>query len=306
LILCKNDDARPLGLQDREDHSQVCRRIFLDDHSPFCVFSKKKRCQGCFSAYFTALTGSFMSKHHAEHAKKEKDRENPAVPVEETAEKPENVVEQASGNLSENAAQAEAETQGTGPEKAEAKAAEKGVSGGGGVPDQPKSPEEQIADLEAKLSEANDQYLRKAAEFENFRKRMNQEKQNAIDFANQSLLLDLISVIDDFERAIKAAETQREAAGQDPEQISASFNGLYEGISMIEKRLVSQLENKWGLKRFDSAGEPFDPNRHEAIMMEKSAEIDDPVVVEDFIKGYTLKERVVRAAKVKVLMPENA
>ncbi|MDR2177373.1 MAG: nucleotide exchange factor GrpE, partial [Treponema sp.] len=153
---------------------------------------------------------------------------------------------------------------------------------------------------------ANDQYLRKAAEFENFRKRMNQEKQTAIDFANQSLLLDIISVIDDFERAIKAAETQREAAGQDPEQISASFNGLYEGIGMIEKRLVSQLENKWGLKRFDSAGEPFDPNRHEAIMMEKSSEINDPVVAEDFIKGYTLKERVVRAAKVKVLMPENA
>ncbi|MDR1506778.1 MAG: nucleotide exchange factor GrpE [Treponema sp.] len=167
-------------------------------------------------------------------------------------------------------------------------------------------PEEKIACLEAELADANDQYLRKAADFENFRKRMNQEKQSAIDFANQGLLMDLIPVIDDFERAIKAAEAQREAAGQDTEQISAGFNSLCEGISMIEKRLVSQMENKWGLKRFDSAGETFDPNRHEAIMMEKSSEINDPVVAEDFIKGYTLKDRVVRAAKVKVIMPENA
>ncbi|GHT84642.1 protein GrpE [Spirochaetia bacterium] len=159
----------------------------------------------------------------------------------------------------------------------------------------PLSPEEQIDDLENKLREANDQYLRKAADFENFRKRMNQEKQSAIDFANQSLLLDLILIIDDFDRAIKSAENIA----------STSFDSFYEGITLIEKRLVSQLENKWGLKRFDSAGEAFDPNRHEAIMMEKSPEITEPVVQEDFLKGYTLKDRVVRSAKVKVLMPEE-
>jgi molecular chaperone GrpE len=150
---------------------------------------------------------------------------------------------------------------------------------------------EKAAALEEQLREANDQYLRKAAEFENFRKRMNREKQDAIDFANQSLLLDLIPIIDDFERALKSAETSKD------------FNGFYEGISMIEKRLISQLENKWLLKRFDSVGEPFDPNRHEAIMMDKTGEIIEPVVQEDFLKGYTLKDRVIRSAKVKVLMP---
>jgi molecular chaperone GrpE len=159
------------------------------------------------------------------------------------------------------------------------------------------SPEEKIAGLENKLREANDQYLRKAADFENFRKRMNQEKQSAIDFANQSLLLDLILIIDDFDRAIKSAESIAST--------SKEFDSFYEGITLIEKRLVSQLENKWGLKRFDSAGEAFDPNRHEAIMMEKSPEITEPVVEEDFLKGYTLKDRVVRSAKVKVLMPEE-
>jgi molecular chaperone GrpE len=170
---------------------------------------------------------------------------------------------------------------------------------------EPPSQEEKIADLEKKLAEANDNFLRKAADFENFRKRMNQEKISAIEYANQSLLLDLVNVIDDFERAIKAAETQREAAGADSEKIAASYNSLHEGIGMIEKNLISQLENKWGLKRFNSAGEPFDPNKHEAIMMEKSAELDEPVVAEDFIKGYFLKDRVIRPAKVKVVMPEK-
>ena len=157
--------------------------------------------------------------------------------------------------------------------------------------------EEKIAALEAQLGEAHDQYLRKAADFENFRKRMNREKQEAIDYANQSLLVDLIQTIDDFERAIKAAEAMAHS--------SPEFTSFYEGVSMIEKRLSSQLENKWGLKRFDSEGEPFDPNRHEALMMEKSPDAAEPVVQEDFLKGYTLKDRVIRAAKVKVLMPEN-
>lgn len=150
-----------------------------------------------------------------------------------------------------------------------------------------------IASLEAELSNYKDQYLRKAAEFENFRKRMNREKQEAIDFANQSLLLDMIPVIDDFERAIKSSESSRD------------FDGLHEGISLIEKRLVSQLENKWGLVRFESTGSVFDPNRHEGIMVEKSPEVTEPTVGEDFVRGYTLKDRVVRSAKVKVLMPQE-
>jgi molecular chaperone GrpE len=160
------------------------------------------------------------------------------------------------------------------------------------------TPEEKIAELEAKsadladqLAEARDQFLRKAADFENFRKRMNQEKQSAIEYANQSLLLDIIPVIDDFERAILAGET------------SSDLAAFLDGVKMIEKRLTGQLEAKWGLKRFNSAGEPFDPNMHEALMMEKSPDVSEPTVQEDFSKGYLLKDRVIRAAKVKVLMP---
>jgi molecular chaperone GrpE len=155
-----------------------------------------------------------------------------------------------------------------------------------------------IGELEAQLAESRDQLLRKAADFENFRKRMNQEKQNAIEFANQTLLLDIIPVIDDFERAIQSAQSSTEIA-----ELPAG-KAMLDGITMIEKRLTSQLETKWGLKRFNSAGEPFDPNRHEAMMMEKSPDVEEPVVQEEYSKGYTLKDRVIRAAQVKVLMPE--
>jgi len=156
----------------------------------------------------------------------------------------------------------------------------------------PPTPEEIIASLEVRLAETHDQLLRKAAEFENFRKRMNQEKQSSIEYANQSLLLDIIPIIDDFERAIQAGES------------STDYNSFLEGIKMIEKRLSNQLEAKWGLKRFNSAGELFDPNLHEALMMEKSPDVTEATVQEDLVKGYFLKERVIRAAKVKVLMPQ--
>ena len=160
------------------------------------------------------------------------------------------------------------------------------------------SPEVQIAEMETRLAETRDQLLRKAAEFENFRKRMNQEKAGAIEYANQSLLLDIIPIIDDFERAIQAGENS-------PQTSSADYTSFLEGVKMIEKRLSSQLETKWGLKRYNSAGEPFDPNLHEAVTMEKSPDISEAVVQEDLIKGYYLKDRVIRAAKVKVLMPET-
>jgi molecular chaperone GrpE len=163
--------------------------------------------------------------------------------------------------------------------------------------------EARCADLEGQLAERNDQYLRKAADFENFRKRMAKEKADAIDFANQSLLLDLIPILDDFERALKAASDARNAEGAD---LAAAFTGLFEGIGMTESRLYSMLENKWGLKRYVSAGEPFDPERHEALMVEESAEAAEAVVREEFVKGYLLNGRVIRAAKVKVAQPAGA
>jgi molecular chaperone GrpE len=176
---------------------------------------------------------------------------------------------------------------------------EERADGAGGSEAPPEGdPWKRIAELEKQLAELNDQYLRKAADFENFRKRIIKEKNEAVEFANQSLLLELIATLDDFERAINSAGTS--------EKTEADFEAFREGVVMVEKKLLGQLENKWGLKRFESAGTPFDPTRHEALFMEKSAGVSEPVVQEDFAKGYMLKDRVVRPAKVKVLMPETA
>jgi molecular chaperone GrpE len=152
--------------------------------------------------------------------------------------------------------------------------------------------EQKVKELEEENSTLKDQYLRKQADFENFRKRMHREKEDATKFANANLLLDLVSIIDDFERAIKA--------GEDTQDIE-SFR---KGIELIEKQLVGMLERKWGLRRFDSEGEPFDPEKHEAIATEEK-DTDVSEVTEDYQKGYFLHDRVLRHAKVKVSLPST-
>lgn len=147
------------------------------------------------------------------------------------------------------------------------------------------------AALQEELSSLKDQYLRKLADYENFRKRMFREKDDAVQFANSSLILDLIGVIDDFDRAAASAD----AHGHD-------YAALLDGVRMIHTRLIGLLEGKYGLKRFDSAGQVFDPNLHEAIASEVG-DFEEPTVAEEFLSGYRLHDRVVRCAKVKVAMP---
>jgi molecular chaperone GrpE len=151
-----------------------------------------------------------------------------------------------------------------------------------------------INELEEENSSLKDQYLRKQADFENFRKRMLRDKEDAIKYANTSLLSDIITIIDDFERAIKAG-----ADAQDVESFRT-------GIELIEKQFVGMLERKYGLTRFDSEGEEFDPEKHEAITTEPSTEHQEQVVLEDYQKGYMLHDRVLRHAKVKVSIPVDA
>lgn len=151
----------------------------------------------------------------------------------------------------------------------------------------------QIEKLQAEVSSLKDQYLRKLADYENFRKRMFREKDDAVQFANSQLLTDLVSVLDDFDRAVSSSETSRD------------FQSLHDGVDMIRRQLLGMLESKYGLLRFESMGEPFDPNHHEAMMSEQG-ECDEPTVVEEYSKGYRLRDRILRSAKVKVQMPAGA
>lgn len=145
--------------------------------------------------------------------------------------------------------------------------------------------------LNHELSELKDQYLRKQADFDNFRKRLVRDKEESIQFANKKILEDLVPVIDDFERAIKSSEDSKD------------FQLLHDGIQLIEKQLVSMLEKKWGLIRFDSLDQEFDPQKHEAVSAEPREGDDGQKVIEEYQKGFLLNDRVLRTAKVKVSMP---
>ena len=147
--------------------------------------------------------------------------------------------------------------------------------------------------LKAERDELKDQLLRKAADFDNYRKRMVKEKDEARQFANSALLEDLCLVLDDFERAIRSSEGARD------------YDSFHSGIVMIEGQFASMLERKYSLKRLESLGKPFSPEHHEAIAMDPAQEGKEIVVVEEYQKGYQLHDRVLRTAKVKVGHAEN-
>ena len=150
---------------------------------------------------------------------------------------------------------------------------------------------EKIGKLEAEISEMKDQYIRKYADFENFRKRILRDKEEAVKFANTSLLGDLVGILDDFERA--------GASSKDTKDVETILNG----IGMIEKQMLSLLEKKWGLKKFVPLNEAFDPEKHEALMMAESPDVSESTVTEVYQNGYILNDRIIRYAKVKVSMP---
>jgi molecular chaperone GrpE len=147
-----------------------------------------------------------------------------------------------------------------------------------------------MEDLQAKYNELNEKYLRVLAEEVNFRKRMTKEKEEAAKYALSGLLTDLIPILDDFDRGLASAEASKD------------FDKLHEGILLIQKQLSQMLENKYSLKRFESTGKVFDPNRHEALFAEAAA-VEEPTVTEEYLPGYALHDRVLRTAKVRVKVP---
>lgn len=179
---------------------------------------------------------------------------------------------------------------------AEEAAGESAEKGGEKAAEKTDDPSVRIKELEKMNTDLQDQYLRKAADFDNYRKRMIREKQEAVDFANTGLLTDLVQVLDDFDRAIDAgmaSEEQKDNAA------------LADGVSMIRNQLGSLLETKYGLEYYPSKDTAFDPNIHEAIGTQPDPDVTEPTVAEEYLKGYKLKGRIIRAAKVMVKMPQD-
>jgi len=142
--------------------------------------------------------------------------------------------------------------------------------------------------FEAEHKKLYEQLLRNTAEFDNFRKRTQREKEELKRYGNEDCVRDLLDVVDNFERAL-------ETFGDAPESIR-------EGITMVHRLLIDIL-SRYGVNVFDSQGEPFDYARHQAISVFETDEIPPQMVYEEFKKGYTFYERLLRPAVVIVSKP---
>lgn len=151
--------------------------------------------------------------------------------------------------------------------------------------------EEKYEALLKENAELNDKLLRQYADFDNYRKRTIKEKQEAFEYGNAGLLADLLDSLDNFDRTLDAAK-DNEAA-----------KTIVDGIKMINSSLVSMLENKYNLSSYGAKGDEFNPELHEAIGMMPGA-VEKEELGEVYLKGYKLKDRVIRHAKVMVIKPE--
>lgn len=141
-----------------------------------------------------------------------------------------------------------------------------------------------LAEREKQLQEAGERVKRLQADFDNFRRRTRQEKEEISVVVAQSLIKDLLPLLDNFERALAAAES----------------SSLKDGVEMISKQLAEILE-KNGLEVIQAVGEKFDPNFHEAIMRVADETKEDDTVAEELQKGYSVRGRVIRPSMVKVV-----
>jgi molecular chaperone GrpE len=161
-------------------------------------------------------------------------------------------------------------------------------SGPSGTDAQPVSSEqEEDESLQADLDRFRDLALRSQADFENYKKRAAREKEEAIRYANSALLERLIAIVDNFELGLEAARSEGENSP------------VFSGMSMVLKQLIDFL-TEHGLQPIDAAGREFDPNLHEAIAHEPSAEVPEGVVIRQTRRGYRMKDRLLRPSSVVV------
>jgi molecular chaperone GrpE len=142
-----------------------------------------------------------------------------------------------------------------------------------------------VTELEQEKQELAGRLLRLQADFDNFRKRMRQEKETLVDYANHSLFEKLLPIVDNLERAVSVS----------PE----AGDTVLEGVVLIRRQFMEILE-KEGVVPMECRGEPFDPHFHEAVLQEKSQDCPAGTVLEELRKGYMNKDKILRVSQVKV------
>jgi len=150
---------------------------------------------------------------------------------------------------------------------------------------------EEIKKLKEEIQELKQEYLRQMADKENLRKRLEREKTEYYQYALSEFFGELVVVLDNFERSLKSDEKK-------------NLDNFQEGIEMIYKQMLDLL-NKYGVKPIEIKDKIFNPHLHQAFMTEESEDIEEPQVGEEFQKGYTLNERLLRPSLVKVMLPKK-
>ncbi|KPU27925.1 hypothetical protein TR13x_00815 [Caloranaerobacter sp. TR13] len=156
------------------------------------------------------------------------------------------------------------------------------------------SKEDNIDELKEKLEgkmreleELNNRFLRLQADFLNYKKRVEKEKESIYAYASEELICQVLPVIDNFERALDSVnDSQKE-------------DSFYKGIEMVYKQLLDILK-KSGLEEIKAIGEKFDPNLHHGVAQEESSEHEEDTIIEVYQKGYKLKDKVIRPSMVKI------
>jgi len=146
---------------------------------------------------------------------------------------------------------------------------------------------EKLKEKAALADDYYDQLLRLRADFDNYRKRVNKERQEYQQIAREEVIYGLLEVIDNFERAMLAAEKTK------------SLKGIFEGVKLIHKQLNDFLSN-YGVNVIKAEGKKFDPEYHEAVGHEETDKHGEDIVTEEVLKGYTFKDKVLRPSMVKV------
>jgi len=146
--------------------------------------------------------------------------------------------------------------------------------------------ENEIQSLKNEKDEISNRLLRLQAEFDNFKKRTQKEKEANLKYKSQDLVAEMLPAMDNFERALQV-------------ETNEANSNLVEGISMVYRQLQDALKSQ-GVEVIESIGKEFDPNLHHAVMQIEDANIESNTVVEELQKGYMLKDKVVRPAMVKV------
>ena len=149
----------------------------------------------------------------------------------------------------------------------------------------------EIKNLKEEIQNLKQDYLRQIADKDNLRKRLERDKSEYYQYALSEFFGELLVVLDNFERSLKSDEQK-------------SLEIFQEGVEMIYKQLLDLL-NKYGVKPIETKDKTFNPHLHQAFMTEESEDIEEPQVSEEFQRGYTLNERLLRPSLVKVVLPKK-